>query len=112
MKHFTYLILCLSPLLGSCAPHYVRGSVNGISYDSSLDRGPVPGGVPWSVEIRMSTTDPTVGTLWVDGIDYGQVHSGQHVEVTSAAVVLVDGTPREPDAVLDGETGTPRTPER
>ena len=44
-----------------------------------------------------------MGRSWVDGVDHGQVLSGQHVEVTRTAVVLIDGVPREPEAV-QGET--------
>ena len=79
---------------GGCA-RYARGGVNDIDYDMSLDRPAIAGGIPYSIEIRMEPGSATDGTLWVDGVGFGRVHSGDRVEVTRKAVVLVNGEPRD-----------------
>jgi hypothetical protein len=91
------LLLALALLaafaITGCA-HSTRGGVNDITYDMSLDRPAVEGGVAHAIEIRMDEGDAENGTLWVDGVNFGRVHSGDHAEVTPDAVVLVNNEPR------------------
>ena len=78
----------------SCAGRYSKGGVGGVTYRMSLDRPSVPGGVGWAVNIKMRSEFE--GDLKVDGISFGTVIRGDHVEVTDEAVVLVNGEERPP----------------
>ncbi len=82
--------------LCACAANSTSGEVNGVKYRMSLERPAVPGGVPFGIEIRMSSEVVGRGRLWVDGVDFGQVRHGDRIEVTDSAVVLVNGEPRGP----------------
>ena len=91
------VILCVVTLAAGCAQHYIASSVNDVSYHMSLDRSPVPGASVEAMGIRivMDQLKGLGGTLWVDGICFGEVLAGDHVEVTDDAVVLVNGEERE-----------------
>jgi len=88
------IALCL--LAAACAQHYIKGSVNDVTYHMSLDRGPVPGAqeADMGIQIVMDRLQGLEGTLVVDGIPYGSVAAGDHVEVTDDAAVLVNGQVR------------------
>jgi len=90
------LTVATALLAGGCAK-YTRGSVNNIDYDMTLDRPAVTGGVLHSIDIKMDEGSATEGTLKVDGVGFGRVHSGDRVVVTKKAEVLVKGAPRSPN---------------
>ena len=98
MKHKLLPLLLTAALAAGCAQHYIESSVNGVSYHMSLDRDPVPGAVEKDMGVRivMDGFQGRAGTLWIDGICYGEVLSGDQVEVTDDAVVLVNGAVRQP----------------
>ncbi|MBC8328683.1 MAG: hypothetical protein ISR76_05830 [Planctomycetes bacterium] len=96
MRRSWSVLLLLAPLVTACAAHFTSGEVNGVSYWMSLDREAVPGGVPHGIEIRMFPGIADRGRLRVDGVDYGEVRTGDQVRVTDAAIVLVNGAARQP----------------
>lgn len=91
-------LLAATLVLSGCAQRYIESGINNVTYHMSLDRRPVPGSTSGElgVEIQMDGEGGTQGSLWVDGVPYGRVIAGNHVEVTDDAVVLVDGKVREP----------------
>ena len=97
MKALPLALLMSAALVAGCAQHYYESSLNDVSYHVSLDRGPVPGAKQEDMGIRiiMDGFQGRQGTLWVDGICYGEVLSGDHVEVTDDAVVLVNDEVRQ-----------------
>lgn len=92
------IILSATLVLTGCAQRYIESGINNVTYHMSLDRRPVPGATSGEldIEIQMDGEGGTQGSLWVDGVHYGRVIAGNHVEVTDDAVVLVDGKVREP----------------
>lgn len=95
-------LLAAGPIAG-CAPHYVKGGIQGVSYHVSLDREPVAGASErdFGLRIVMDRAGGLEGTLEVDGRPYGLVRAGDHVEVTDEAVVLVNGAVRPQVAAGD-----------
>lgn len=91
------LILVLASALAACAQTGLDMEVNGVEVHDALDRPAVPGGVPWSVAVRMDEGSAVRGRLLIDGVDFGVVHSGDQVRIDRHAVVRVNGTVREPE---------------
>lgn len=89
-----FILLFVLYLIPGCA-HYATGSVNDIVYDMSLDRPAVEGGIPWKINILMNPGSATDGNLYIDGVDFGPVHSGDRVKVDDDAVVYVNGQIRK-----------------
>ena len=95
--------LLLTLLLGAsaCSTYGVRGHANGVRFKGSISRPPVPGGKPYSIAILIapapaSKNSPRQSELRVDGVSFGWVVSGDDVEVTDEAKVLVNGEVRAP----------------
>lgn len=93
--------LALLPVLltPSCQSGYIRGGVNGVRFQSTVNRDPVPGGTGRGIRVQM---DGDRGWLWVDEVSFGPVRRGDRVRVTKQAEVLINGAPRTPQAKPEG----------
>jgi len=85
------LLAILLTLPAACSSGYAKGSVNGISFSTATGRDAVPGGVPVSIRVEMNPGSATQGRVFVDGVDYGPVTTGDSVRVDKDAVVRVNG---------------------
>lgn len=98
LRAFLLAFLLAGCLAGCLAGGSASGAVNGIEFHMTRHRPLVTGGDEHSIAIHMHRGDAERGTLFVDGVDFGEVRSGDDVRVTGDAAVLVNGERRSPSA--------------
>ena len=90
------LLFLLSIGLAACSAAGVSGSVNGVEFRSAVHRPAVPGGTKISIAVHMLEGSATEGQLYVDGVDFSRVQTGDQVRVDKQAIVRINGVVREP----------------
>ena len=81
-------------LLAACSSASMSLRVNGVSVENEGGRPSVPGGTGFSISVKMAPVNDGTGRLWIDGVDYGDVRSGDKVRIDRHAVVRVNGEER------------------